>query len=403
MALGAIISGTISESWLGVPILATDRVIGVVALESLRPAAFDEADERLLGTLAASLGVALENARLFDETRRLLAETDQRAAELAVVNEIGLALAKQLDFQSIIELVGERVRTILSASTLYIAIHDLETNLIRFPYAVEDDARDLSTQEFPFGEGITSIVIKSGRPLRLGRAEADALGAHWTRSYLGVPIWGGERVLGVIVAAGRRGPTRRTSVAATSSSMGVALENARLFDGRAPWPRRTSGRLSWRSSPVSGGPRGGSTCVDVRPVGDKVARSSTPRSSTSDLPRRRPDALPHDRRGVSSLTADLAPRRRSGRIGIDRDPSARAETRQPLLVNTLTQFARLVKRLPDRRPSRSTLWAPLVVGDESRGHLLQNLDRENVQRLRRPPVEHAAASLGVSLERPAVR
>ena len=60
--------------------------------------AFDEADERLLSTLAASMGVALENARLFDETKRLLAETNQRAAELAVINEIGAALARQLDF-----------------------------------------------------------------------------------------------------------------------------------------------------------------------------------------------------------------------------------------------------------------------------------------------------------------
>ena len=55
------------------------------------------------------MGVALENARLFDETKRLLAETEQRAAELAVINEIGAALAKQLDFEAIIELVGERV------------------------------------------------------------------------------------------------------------------------------------------------------------------------------------------------------------------------------------------------------------------------------------------------------
>ena len=42
---------------------------------------------RLLDTLAASLSVALENARLFDETKRLLAETNERAAELAIINE----------------------------------------------------------------------------------------------------------------------------------------------------------------------------------------------------------------------------------------------------------------------------------------------------------------------------
>ena len=47
-----------------------------------------------LATLPSSMGVALENARLFDETKRLLTETDQRAAELAVINEIGAALAQ---------------------------------------------------------------------------------------------------------------------------------------------------------------------------------------------------------------------------------------------------------------------------------------------------------------------
>ncbi len=87
-----------SESWLGVPILAGERVMGVVSLERPEAHAFSEADERLLSTIAASMGVALENARLFDETKRLLAETEQRNAELAVVNEIGLGLAKQLDF-----------------------------------------------------------------------------------------------------------------------------------------------------------------------------------------------------------------------------------------------------------------------------------------------------------------
>ena len=41
---------------------------------------FNESDVRLLATLANSMSVALENARLFDETQRLLKETEQRAA-----------------------------------------------------------------------------------------------------------------------------------------------------------------------------------------------------------------------------------------------------------------------------------------------------------------------------------
>ena len=89
VAAGAIyVGGSESASWLGVPIMASDRVLGIIGLENTQPGAFSEADERLLSTIASSMGVALENARLFDETKRLLAETDERAAELAIINEV---------------------------------------------------------------------------------------------------------------------------------------------------------------------------------------------------------------------------------------------------------------------------------------------------------------------------
>ena len=52
-----------------------------------------------LQTLANSMSVALENARLFDETQRLLKETEQRAAELAAVNTVSAALVGELDLK----------------------------------------------------------------------------------------------------------------------------------------------------------------------------------------------------------------------------------------------------------------------------------------------------------------
>ena len=114
VALSPIPGGISSpESWLGVPILTGDRVIGVIVLESTDRDVFVEADERLLSTLAASMGVALENARLFDETKRLLAETDQRAAELAIINGVQQGLAAELDLQAMYDLVGDQVQAIV--------------------------------------------------------------------------------------------------------------------------------------------------------------------------------------------------------------------------------------------------------------------------------------------------
>src|SRR6185312_8120369 len=77
-----------SPSSVTVPIVGSDHVLGTILLEDWREHAYGESEVRLLETVAASMGVALENARLFDETQRLLKETEQRNAELAVINSI---------------------------------------------------------------------------------------------------------------------------------------------------------------------------------------------------------------------------------------------------------------------------------------------------------------------------
>jgi GAF domain-containing protein/CheY-like chemotaxis protein len=237
-ALGVIWVGLRSESYLGVPIPVGNRVIGVMAVSALEQNAYSEADERLLSTLASSMGVALENARLFNETKRLLAETEQRNAELAIVNEIGTALSKQLQFEAIVEAVGERVTQILGSRELTIAFVDRASGLISFPYRVEHGNR-VYLDPMPFGEGLTSVILESGRPLRLRTAdEMDARGVVWTElrynSYLGVPIPAAGGPIGVISTyhpendAYSEGDERLLSTLATS--MGQALENARLFD-----------------------------------------------------------------------------------------------------------------------------------------------------------------------------
>ena len=61
-------------------------------------------------TLAGSLSVALENARLFDETKRQKAEADERAAELAIINSVQEGLAENLDMQAMYDLVGDKIQ-----------------------------------------------------------------------------------------------------------------------------------------------------------------------------------------------------------------------------------------------------------------------------------------------------
>ena len=64
---------------VAVPIIGSDRVIGYIILEDYEQEnAYNEANVRLLQTVASSMGVALENARLFNETQTLLQETEER-------------------------------------------------------------------------------------------------------------------------------------------------------------------------------------------------------------------------------------------------------------------------------------------------------------------------------------
>ena len=66
-----------------------------ISLQNIdREHAFSESDQQLLETLAGSLSVALENARLVHETR-------QRNAELALINSVQDAIAGELDPQAI--------------------------------------------------------------------------------------------------------------------------------------------------------------------------------------------------------------------------------------------------------------------------------------------------------------
>ena len=104
--------GTADNSFIYVPILHGDTTSGVIAVGKQATNAFSDSDVSLLTTLGNAMSVALENARLFDETQRLLRETEQRAAELAVINRIQEGMAAELDFQAIIDLVGDKLREV---------------------------------------------------------------------------------------------------------------------------------------------------------------------------------------------------------------------------------------------------------------------------------------------------
>ncbi len=98
----------------------------MISLQDMgREDAFGESDVNLLETLSGAMGVALENARLFDETQRLLKVSEQRAAELASINTVSQALVAESDLDRMIQLVGDELLEIFNPDIAYVALLDL--------------------------------------------------------------------------------------------------------------------------------------------------------------------------------------------------------------------------------------------------------------------------------------
>src|SRR5256884_9803489 len=200
---GALPGTDLSKSLIAVPIISSDRVLGSIVIENYeRENAFGESELRLLTTIAASLGTALENARLFDETQRLLKETEQRAAELAVINSIQEGMAAELDFQAIVDLVGDKLREVFHTGDLGIRWFDPKANLNHFLYQYEHGVRLNHSPRTP-SPGALKLLQTRQPVLANNPAEFAALGfsslpgTDQSLSSIGVPIIGSDRVLGL--------------------------------------------------------------------------------------------------------------------------------------------------------------------------------------------------------------
>jgi GAF domain-containing protein/CheY-like chemotaxis protein/tetratricopeptide (TPR) repeat protein len=239
-----ILPGTgMPKSGVFVPLIAGDQVKGLVSLQNVdRENAFSESDVRLLETLASSMSVALENARLFDETQRLLKETDQRAAELSIINGVQAGLASKLDMQSIYDLVGDKLCEVFDSQNMDVRLLDPATNLVHFPY-VRDRGVRLPVEPLPL-HGITQAVIESGQPLMVGQNMIERMaelgstiipGTDMEKSFVAVPIISGGQAIGLVYLGSYEkenafGENDVRLLQTVVSAMSVALENARLFD-----------------------------------------------------------------------------------------------------------------------------------------------------------------------------
>ncbi|MBC7705302.1 MAG: GAF domain-containing protein [Rhodoferax sp.] len=182
---------------------------------------------------------------LQDLERRLAertAELERREGELAVINSIQQGMAAALGFQATIDLVGDKLREVFGIGNVDIHWGEHATGLIHRLYVFEHGKR-LSLAPFQRNlEDPVDKVLAKHQPLLLNTV-AQALqagmaappGAQQAKSIVRMPLFSGDRLLGSI---GLKNLDRENAfgdaelrlLGTIAASLGVALENARLFD-----------------------------------------------------------------------------------------------------------------------------------------------------------------------------
>jgi signal transduction histidine kinase/DNA-binding response OmpR family regulator len=232
--------GTIAQpprSMVYLPLIAADRVLGVLSIQSFKKNAYTEQHLTLLENLAAYTTIALDNANAYLKINQQEHEVRERAAELVTINRISQALVSQLDKDRLIHFVGEEVRELFHAPIAYVCLLDRSTMMLEFPYTYGESA-----QPRPYGVGLTSQIIRSAEPLLINEdidRKRATMGIEQvgrsSASYLGVPISSGGQVIGVISVQsvdqeGRFTEADQRLLTTVATAVGVAFYNAQLFE-----------------------------------------------------------------------------------------------------------------------------------------------------------------------------
>ncbi|MEU1417106.1 GAF domain-containing protein [Streptomyces sp. NPDC005731] len=195
------------HSFLGVPIRVRDKVFGNLYLTEKRAAAeFDAEDEAVLSTLAVAAGVAIENARLYEETR--LRERLLRAS-----SQVTSALLSGAPSADVLELIVEQARGIVSADVGMIAERVAGEEVLRPLFAVGAEAERRRGLVMSGQDGFVEAAFSTAEPVISPDIQQDPRidqgSVLWAGlgSVVGVPLVASGKSIGVLVLGRTAGRT----------------------------------------------------------------------------------------------------------------------------------------------------------------------------------------------------
>jgi signal transduction histidine kinase len=222
------------KGFLGVPVRVRDEVFGNLYLTRPDDRGFTAEDEELVEALAATAGIAIENARLFQES-------EHRQAWLAASTDVTQRLLAGDDGS--FGLIARSVQRLAEADLTTLVVPDHETAQLRVVAAEGPQAAALQNDRYPMAGTLSELVLQSGKAVRLVSAEeTDSVDGRTIyladRVLVGpvmvLPLLGAQKVRGSLVVG--RSPHRRpftqadeemATTFATHASVALELAEAR--------------------------------------------------------------------------------------------------------------------------------------------------------------------------------
>ncbi|MBI5564892.1 MAG: PAS domain S-box protein [Chloroflexi bacterium] len=237
--------GSAAQSWLGVPLMLGDQVLGVMSVQNYTtPNVYDEHDRDVLYLLGAQAAIAIQNARLFEQTHDARATAESRLRETQVLQEFSQAVSQALDVPQVLDALVTTLQSRLEFSHIAIALIEPEAAQLTIVRGVGSAAnlQGLARPLAAVQDDITLHIMHGGQievidgwDDRLDREIFEREGhADLVRAF--VPVRLRDEAIGLIEAGYQRAaraqitPEELRVLGGLADQVAIAIDNARLLE-----------------------------------------------------------------------------------------------------------------------------------------------------------------------------
>jgi len=217
------------RSELAVPLIAKNRLIGVMDIESEQANYFRDEHLHLLTLTASRIAQAIENARLYTRVSR-------QAQTLAVLNEIAAELTSILDLDPLLERVGQLLRRLIDYQMFTVMLLDDSGEFLVTRYAWRFGYTQAPKRRISVSSGLVGAAVREWRPINVHDVRKDQRYLEMnpeTRSELIIPLFYKGRVIGVLdlehTRAGYFNEDHERVLTTLAAQVAISIENARLY------------------------------------------------------------------------------------------------------------------------------------------------------------------------------